>query len=191
MTEPTMPTKREMLTCAIEKYSCDTCPLENPDCGAITATIRKLIESMPEPGGVVAGPRDSGYFLCKADPTPTGGSIPPSGLTEEEVLREKSDSAYLEYMRLASVDECCGEDAKIKDGSFGKKELHAHSRASEELGKHRAYADALNLAYRSRLAQKPKVTWKQYQKILWYESGDKTHVDRILSILGLEVEEEK
>jgi hypothetical protein len=105
----TEPTKKDLFICAT--YACDNCPLADPDCGKLTATIRKLIESMPEPGGVVAGPRESGDSLCKADSTPTGGSIPPSGsMTDEEAIdilrglallfpdREEEEAA-LDYLR--------------------------------------------------------------------------------------------
>jgi hypothetical protein len=162
MTEPTMPTKKEMLTCAIEKYSCDNCPLENPDCGAITAAIRKLIDAMPEPEikPLSVTPEEGEKIRAKVRKWDEEHSEKFPAITDEEAL--------LSLRTAACSPQCPG--------------YHRQSCPDCYKGKAMDYL-------RARLAQKPKVTREQYQKILWYESGDKTHVDRILTILGLEVED--
>lgn len=76
----------------------------------------------------------------------------PVGMGESELerlandLKALADNAYCVYARRAlHVDETKGADAKMASGKFGKKELDAHKESAEQLGKHRAYSEALKL----------------------------------------------
>lgn len=60
-----------------------------------------------------------------------------------EGLKAKADNAYCDYIAQMRRSECLGFEQKLKEGKFGNKELEAHTRAGELLGKHRAYAAAL------------------------------------------------
>lgn len=65
---------------------------------------------------------------------------------EWTALREARDRAYCDYVDRLRRPECLGYEQKLKEGSFGKAELDAHTRAGELLGRHRAFAEALAAA---------------------------------------------
>lgn len=58
-----------------------------------------------------------------------------------EEIAQKSDNAYCDYVAQMRKPECLGYEQKLKDGTFGKAELDAHTRAGELLGRHRAFAE--------------------------------------------------
>lgn len=58
-----------------------------------------------------------------------------------KLLKEKSDRAYCDYIDQLRKPECLGWEAKIEADIFGKAELNAHNKASELLGRSRAFAD--------------------------------------------------
>jgi hypothetical protein len=58
-----------------------------------------------------------------------------------ELLRKRSEWAYVDYISLCRRNECLGAEAKMSKGIFRKQELDAHTKAAELLGRHRAYAD--------------------------------------------------
>jgi hypothetical protein len=60
-------------------------------------------------------------------------------------LETRRDNAYLAYIDHCRSDGCLGEDAKLGRGIFGEKELRAHKKAAECLGKSRAFAEALEM----------------------------------------------
>ncbi len=64
---------------------------------------------------------------------------------EARELKEKSDKAYCDYIDQMRRPECLGYEHKLKNGSFGKAELDAHTHAGELLGRHRAFAEAAAL----------------------------------------------
>jgi len=68
-------------------------------------------------------------------PSPADGAV--------EALAKEAASAYGRYLDKMQSWECLGEDAKLKEGSFGARELKAHREASELLGIHRGIHKAL------------------------------------------------
>lgn len=57
-------------------------------------------------------------------------------------LWERAENAYCDMIRLARRDESLGWEVKVKLGEFGRKELDAHCKGGELLGRHRALAEA-------------------------------------------------
>ena len=55
-------------------------------------------------------------------------------------LQSLRDNAYCEYIGCCRQEDCLGWEAKVDTGIFGLKELEAHKKAAEALGKHRAYS---------------------------------------------------
>ena len=55
--------------------------------------------------------------------------------------KELADKAYCDYVKQLNRTECLGVEAKLKNGEFGISELKAHCKASELLGRHRAFAE--------------------------------------------------
>jgi len=55
------------------------------------------------------------------------------------------DNCYLCYISACRKDECLGVDAKITCGKFSKENLNTHCLASEYLGKHRAFAEIVDI----------------------------------------------
>ena len=69
-------------------------------------------------------------------------------MSDDALVRElqgKSDAAYCDYIARMRRQECLGHEAKMKCGAFGEAELLAHTKAVEQLGRHRAYADAIEM----------------------------------------------
>ena len=57
------------------------------------------------------------------------------------VIEGKASDAYCEGMRLCSVTECLGAEAKMKAGEFRFAELVAHEKVQKQVGRHVAYSD--------------------------------------------------
>jgi len=57
-------------------------------------------------------------------------------------LLARADNAYCEMISVARRDESLGWEIKVERGEFGRKELDAHCKAGELLGRHRALAEA-------------------------------------------------
>ena len=66
-------------------------------------------------------------------------------MTPIERLKARAENAYVRYIQCCGRNECLGLEAKIEKGVFGLTELEAHKAASEMLGWHRAYMDAIKL----------------------------------------------
>ena len=60
-------------------------------------------------------------------------------------LQARADNAYCAYIGRCRQDECLGWEAKVEKGLFGAAELQAHKDAAEQLGRHRAMQEAVNL----------------------------------------------
>ncbi len=57
-------------------------------------------------------------------------------------MREMADRSYCDALDYAKRDECLGYEQKLKVGEFGKKELDAHKRVAEMIGRHRGMSPA-------------------------------------------------
>lgn len=62
-----------------------------------------------------------------------------------DILRARADNAYVAYIDSGRKNECLGWEAKLESGEFGEPELRAHKLAAEQLGRHRALAEAAKL----------------------------------------------
>jgi hypothetical protein len=60
----------------------------------------------------------------------------------KRTLQGRADGAYCNYIRQLQQPECLGHEYKLAHGQFGEAELKAHCKAAEQLGAHRAFADA-------------------------------------------------
>lgn len=60
-------------------------------------------------------------------------------------LQVRANSAYLDYIRLCRRDKALGWEIKVEKGLFGGAELKAHKDAAEQLGRHRALSEVINL----------------------------------------------
>jgi len=76
-----------------------------------------------------------------AAPDSAGSELTP--LLERLIARK--ENAYIEYIARCRKDECLGWEAKVDHGKFGENELKAHKDAQEMLGRHRAFADAIDM----------------------------------------------
>lgn len=76
-------------------------------------------------------------------------STPDSVSTDEGNLRKAlellRDNAYMTHINLCGSALCKGEDWYLANGKFTKEQLNAHRAAHEWLGKHRAYAQVLEM----------------------------------------------
>ena len=57
-------------------------------------------------------------------------------------LWARAENAYCEMISVTRRDESLGWEIKVERGEFGRKELDAHRKAGELLGRHRALAEA-------------------------------------------------
>ena len=62
-----------------------------------------------------------------------------------ERFQSISDNSYCDYIARMSRPECLGWEAKVKAGQFGKRELDAHNRAAEMLGRHQAFHEVVQV----------------------------------------------
>lgn len=85
----------------------------------------------------------------------------PAAVVDERIAKlitdigERADRKYCQYIDYLSRDECLGEEAKLKDGTFGKKNIEARVYAGELFGAHVALCDVgreLREAFRPYLA---------------------------------------
>ena len=53
-------------------------------------------------------------------------------------LSARSENAYCDMISIARQDECLGWEIKVEYNKFGRKELDAHCKSAEMLGRHRA-----------------------------------------------------
>ena len=60
-------------------------------------------------------------------------------------LKALSENAYIAYIESLRRTECLGEEIKMERGQFHLPELDAHRLAAEWLGRHRAYARAVEI----------------------------------------------
>lgn len=58
-------------------------------------------------------------------------------------LKAKADTTYCDYIAQMGRNECLGFDAKLANGTFGRRELTAHTVAATLLGRHQAFAEAV------------------------------------------------
>ena len=58
-----------------------------------------------------------------------------------KLASERASSAYMQFVTLAAKHECAGEEFRLSSGRFTLQELNAHRDASEQLGRHRAFAE--------------------------------------------------
>lgn len=56
-------------------------------------------------------------------------------------VSKQGDDAYCDGVRMAQEPLCCGWEAKVQTGKFGKAEHDAHAKCNEMFGAHRAYRD--------------------------------------------------
>ena len=75
----------------------------------------------------------------------------------EEVFRRLSSRAYCNYIEQIGSDVCLGWIYKARHGMFGQGELNGHIAAGEQLGRHKAFAEAAN-ALRAARAPADSVT---------------------------------
>ena len=62
-----------------------------------------------------------------------------------ERLHGRADNAYCAYIGKCRDDACLGWEAKVDLKKFGRTELQAHMDAAEQLGRHRALHEAVDL----------------------------------------------
>lgn len=79
--------------------------------------------------------------------TPSPPAAPPKS-TLLKKLCALSEQAYCDYIAQLKSDECLGWEYKTKTGKFCEPELKAHVKAGELLGRHRAFADAVNALFK-------------------------------------------
>ena len=60
-------------------------------------------------------------------------------------LQARADNAYFDYIELCRRDKALGWEIKVEKGLFGDAELKAHKDAAEQLGRHRALSEVINL----------------------------------------------
>jgi len=96
----------------------------------------------------------SGGHAYEAPPSPAQGT------PEPPAWKEQSDNAYCDFIAQMRKPECLGYEQKLKDGTFGKAELDAHTKAGELLGRHRAFAEV------SSALSKAQNTTEMYRKAL-------------------------
>lgn len=60
-------------------------------------------------------------------------------------LQLRADNAYVDYIAQSRRDECVGWEIKVERGDFGARELDAHTRRGELLGRHRTLNEAIKL----------------------------------------------
>lgn len=60
-------------------------------------------------------------------------------------LLARADTAYVSYIQQMKQPLCLGHEQKIKDGIFGTEEINALMQAAEQLGRHKAFHEALTV----------------------------------------------
>lgn len=79
---------------------------------------------------------------AQPQPAPASEDARDALLKALELLR---DGAYLTYIKISQTDLCKGADWYLENGKFTRERLNAHTSAHEWLGKHRAYAQVLEM----------------------------------------------
>lgn len=60
-------------------------------------------------------------------------------------LKQRGDAAYASSWEIGMSTPCLGFEAKLRSAEFGAKELQAHRASAEQLGRHRAFYEVVEL----------------------------------------------